>query len=251
MEDSPLFNAGKGSVFNRDGKNEMDACIMDGKTLAAGSVAATTTIKNPIAAAKAVMQQSPHVMMIGKGAEDFARSKGLEIVDPSYFYDEERHRQWENTKRRMDSTGQGFMDLRKEYKYGTVGAVALDKNGNLAAGTSTGGMSMKKFGRVGDSPIIGAGNYANNATCAVSCTGHGEYFIRAVVSHDISALIEYKGYTVEKATEEVLGKVARLGGNGGIIALDSSGNLTMKFNTEGMYRGYQRSGGKKEILIYK
>ena len=251
LEDSPLFNAGKGSVFNSEGRNEMDAAIMDGKTLNAGSIAAATTIKNPISAAKAVMLQSPHVMMIGKGAEDFAKLKGLEIVDPSYFYDEERHKQWEKVKQQMDSSGHGFMDLKKEYKYGTVGAVALDKNGNIAAGTSTGGMTFKKYGRVGDSPIIGAGTYANNNTCAVSCTGYGEYFIRSVASHDISALMEYKNLSVESATEEVLNKIAKLGGTGGIIALDRRGHFTMKFNTEGMYRGYIRANGTKEVLIYK
>jgi len=189
LEDSPLFNAGKGSVFTDEGKNEMDASIMDGKTLKAGAVAGVTTIKNPISAARKVMDKSPHVMMIGQGAEKFAKEKGLEIVDPSYFFDQKRWEQYQKAKGK---------------KFGTVGVVALDKNGNLAAGTSTGGMMNKKYGRVGDSPIIGAGTYANNNTCAVSCTGHGEYFIRNVVAYDIAALMDYKGWSVEKAAKYVV-----------------------------------------------
>lgn len=251
MEDSPLFNAGKGAVFNSEGKNEMDAAIMDGKTLGAGSVAGTSIIKNPISAAKAVMQKSPHVMMTGKGADDFARQKGLETVDPSYFYDEERHKQWEKVKRSMDSSGHSFFNIKQELKYGTVGAVALDKNGNLAAGTSTGGMTFKRYGRIGDSPIIGAGTYANNNSCAVSCTGYGEYFIRTVAAHDIAAQVEYKGLGVEEAAQNTLDKIQKLGGDGGMIVLDNKGNFTFKFNTAGMYRASMDDKRKKEILIYK
>lgn len=257
MEDSPLFNAGKGAVFTHDGKNELDASIMDGKTLKAGAVAGVITIKNPINAAKAVMEESEHVMLTGKGAEQFAKQCGLTLVDPSYFYTEDR---WEGLQKalRDDSLkagkdkgfirqGTGFPD----YKFGTVGAVALDKYGNMAAGTSTGGMTNKKFGRIGDSPIIGAGTYANNKTVAVSCTGWGEYFIRNVVAYDLSAMMEYKNYTVRQAGNAVIKKVGDRGGNGGLIALDKKGNMAMPFNTEGMYRAAITSDGTIEIYIYK
>lgn len=256
LEDSPLFNAGKGAVFNNAGENELDASIMDGKTLAAGSVAGVKTIKNPISAAIAVMQKSPHVMLAGKGADEFAKNAGLEIVDNSYFKDEKRYQQWQKHKAKEDSIskakGSGYLAPLGDAKFGTVGCVALDKNGNLAAGTSTGGMSNKKFGRVGDSPIIGAGTYANNKTCAVSATGHGEYFIRLGVARDISALMEYKKYNVKKASEEVIyTKLTELGGTGGVIALDKDGNIAMPFNTAGMYRGYIDVKGNKQLLIYK
>ncbi len=261
LEDSPLFNAGKGSVFTSDGKNEMDAAVMDGKTLKAGAVAGVRTIKNPVSAARAVMEKSVHVMMIGKGAEKFAKESGLEIVDTSYFFDQKRWDQLqkvkeEEKKRKSDSTRTGLVNpLDFEFsdkKFGTVGAVALDKNGNLAAATSTGGMTNKKFGRVGDSPIIGAGTYANNKTCAVSCTGHGEYFIRNVVAYDISALMEYKGMTLEQAANEVvMQKLKVQGGEGGLIAIDAKGNITTPFNTPGMYRGFVLSDGKATVKIYQ
>ena len=243
MEDSPLFNAGKGAVFTNAGKNELDASIMDGKNLMAGSVAGVTTIKNPITAAHAVMTRSEHVMLAGKGAEKFAEEQGLEIVDPSYFFDSTRYQQYLDRKKNEE---------KPEQKFGTVGAVALDQYGNIAAGTSTGGMSNKKYGRVGDSPIIGAGTYANNKTCAVSATGWGEFFIRLSVAHDIAAMMEYGGFSLQAAADSVIhGKLAALGGDGGIIALDRLGNISMTFNTEGMYRGYITKKGEAKVLIYK
>lgn len=267
MEDSPLFNAGKGAVFTNEGKNELDASVMDGSNLKAGAIAGVTTIKNPIRAAIAVMDKSPHVMMTGKGADLFAKEQGLEIVDPSYFYTEARHKALlkakESEKIELDHTEQPTKDKPKTgyndsmiftegKKFGTVGCVALDKFGNLAAGTSTGGMTNKRYGRVGDAPIIGAGTYANNATCAVSATGHGEYFIRSVVAYDISALMEYKGLSLQNAADEVvMKKLVTIGGEGGIIALDRNGNIAMPFNSEGMYRGYIRGNGDSQIMIYK
>lgn len=255
MEDSPLFNAGKGSVFNNDGKNEMDAAIMDGSNLKAGSVAGVHLIKNPVLAARAVMEKSEHVMLIGEGAEKFAKEKGLEIVDANYFYDEYRYQQFlkakEMQKIEMDHSD-SVKTKNKPDKHGTVGAVAVDKNKNLAAATSTGGMTNKKYGRVGDAPIIGAGTYANNNSCAVSCTGHGEYFIRAVVAHEISSLIEYKNLPVKEASEFVImDKLKKMGGEGGAIVLDKAGNAALPFNTEGMYRGYITSDGKIYTGIYK
>jgi beta-aspartyl-peptidase (threonine type) len=261
MEDSPLFNAGKGAVFTNAGKNELDASIMDGNTLKAGAIAGVTTIKNPITVARMVMEKSEHVMMVGKGAEQFAKEKGAQIVGPSYFHTDIRYQQLQNIKAeektQLDhSEEKGSLDeeqsLFEGKKFGTVGAVALDQFGNLAAGTSTGGMTNKRYGRVGDAPIIGAGTYANNQTCAVSATGHGEYFIRSVVAYDVSALMEYKKVNVKQAGEEVvMQKLVKLGGEGGIIALDNKGNFTMPFNSEGMYRGYIKADGKSEILIYK
>jgi len=259
LEDSPLFNAGKGSVFTHEGKNEMDAAIMDGRTKMAGSVAGVTTIKNPISAARAVMEKSEHVMLVGRGAEVFARRAGLEIVPPSYFYTKER---WEGLKQAIKqdsikavinraSKGVKLGAENHDDKFGTVGAVALDKSGNLAAGTSTGGMTNKKYGRVGDAPIIGAGTYANNATAGISCTGWGEYYIRNVVAYDISAMMEYKNMTVAAAAKAAIEKVGDMGGDGGLIALDKKGNVTMAFNTEGMYRGTITENGKIEVLIYK
>ena len=245
MEDSPLFNAGKGAVFTAEGKNEMDASIMDGKSLKAGAVASVTTIKNPISAARAVMDKSKHVLLIGAGAEIFAHDQGLKIVDPSYFYTKERWDELQKTRELQKST---TGDTAK--KHGTVGAVALDQDGNLAAGTSTGGMTNKMKGRVGDSPLIGAGTYANNNTCAVSCTGHGEYFIRNVVAYDISALMEYKNLPLEEATNyEVKEKLKNQGASGGLIAVDKNGNIAMPFNTEMMFRGFIDSEGRTEILI--
>jgi beta-aspartyl-peptidase (threonine type) len=237
MEDSPLFNAGKGAVFTHEGHNELDASVMDGSSLAAGAVAGVTDIRNPIAAARAVMEQSSHVMLTGKGASEFAAEKGLEIVDPSYFREESRFRELQRV-------------LERE-KHGTVGCVALDKNGNLAAGTSTGGMTNKRYNRIGDAPVIGAGTYANNATCAVSATGHGEFFIRYTVAHDISALMEYKGLTLDEAAREVVNKkLVKAGGTGGVISVDGTGNISMPFNTEGMYRGYRTADGKTGVFIY-
>ncbi len=265
MEDSPLFNAGKGAVFTNEGKNELDAAIMNGKNLAAGSVASVTTIKNPITAARAVMERSEHVMMIGPGAEKFAQQQGLEIVDPSYFHTDDR---WNSLQRikKQDSLkteldhgskkSASEIDIKqpgnRDHKYGTVGAVALDQQGNLAAATSTGGMTNKKFGRVGDAPIIGAGTYANNATCAISCTGWGEFFIRLVVAKTVSDLMEYKNLSLKAAADElIMKKVPQLGGDGGLIAVDKNGNITMPFNTEGMYRGYIKPDGKAVVKIYK
>ncbi|MCK4879505.1 MAG: isoaspartyl peptidase/L-asparaginase [Bacteroidales bacterium] len=238
MEDNPLFNAGKGAVFTSEGKNELDASIMSGQDLNAGAVAGVTNIKHPISAARAVMEQSEHVMMAGKGASVFAEEVGLEIVDPSYFYTERRFKSYQKA-------------IAKD-KHGTVGCVALDKAGNLCAGTSTGGMTNKKYGRIGDSPIIGAGTYANNATCGVSGTGHGEYFIRWTVAHQISVLMEYKGYDVESAAREVVEKtLAEAGGEGGVICLDSYGRPAMVTNTSGMFRAYGNSEGERVVAIFK
>ena len=260
MEDNPLFNAGKGAVFTHEGKNEMDAAIMDGKTLKAGAVAGVTNIKNPITAARAVMDKSGHVVMAGKGAEQFAAQQGCIIVDPSYFFTEDRWQALQKAKA-DDSlkpferdTSKSFLKQseNKDYKYGTVGCVALDVYGNLAAGTSTGGMTNKKFGRIGDSPIIGAGTYANNSTCAISCTGYGEYFIRLVMAKSVSDRMELGHETLQQAANEmIMHKLGDLGGDGGLIAVDKNGNISMPFNTTGMYRGYMTSDGKKEIKIYK
>lgn len=236
MEDNPLFNAGKGAVFTHDGRNELDASIMDGSNLAAGAVAAVTDIKNPISAARAVMTKSPHVLLSGAGASEFAREQGLEIVTPDYFF----------TKERWDK----HQEILKKEKYGTVGCCALDRNGNLAAGTSTGGMDNKRYNRIGDTPIIGAGTYANNATCAVSATGHGEYFIRWTVAHDISALMEYKGLSLEEAAELVVnGKLLKAGGSGGIIGVDRKGNVAMTFNSAGMMRAFATADGKEGVYL--
>ncbi|MBL4716222.1 MAG: beta-aspartyl-peptidase [Bacteroidetes bacterium] len=262
MEDSPLFNAGKGAVFTHDGKNEMDASIMDGKTLNAGAVSSITCIKNPIQLARSVMEKSPHVMLTGDGAEQFAKENGFEFVDPSYFHTEFRWNQLEKAKQsdvalldHSDNVGEDnsiYDEIQKEKKFGTVGAVALDKHGNLAAATSTGGMTNKQFGRVGDSPIIGSGTYANNNTCAVSCTGHGEYFMRAVVAYDISAMIEYNDKSIEDAANEVImKKQVDLGGEGGIIAVDKNGNIALTFNSAGMYRGFVKADGNIQVDIYK
>lgn len=319
MEDNPLFNAGKGAVFTNEGKNELDAAIMNGKTLAAGSVAGVTTIKNPISAARAVMEKSPHVMMAGPGAEKFAKQQGLDIVDPSYFYTEDRWKGLQRAKK-LDSATNFIMhydsiqttrvkemrylnqslkdrdpekykeiknrtdqlekelkrdaDLfqffkkemltdsvrkssilqqeNKDNKYGTVGAVALDRRGNLAAATSTGGMTNKKFGRIGDAPIIGAGTYANNKTVAISGTGWGEYFIRLVMAKSISDMMEFGKMTLRTAaTEMVMKRLPALGGDGGLIAVDKSANIAWPFCTEGMYRGYIREDGKGVVKIYK
>ncbi|MCX6169550.1 MAG: isoaspartyl peptidase/L-asparaginase [Ignavibacteriales bacterium] len=245
MEDSPLFNAGKGAVLTEKGVAELDASIMDGKNLMAGAVAGVRHIKNPINLARLVMEKSSNVMMVGDGAEEFGKENNIEMVDPSYFITKER---WESYQKMLKKEE----ERKKAEKHGTCGAVALDKNGNLAAGTSTGGMMMKKFGRVGDSPIIGAGTYANNNTCAVSATGYGEYFIRLGVAKDISALMEYKNFSLKDAANEVImNKLGKLGGDGGIIAIDKNGNVAMPFNTEGMYRGQYLNGEQPVVKIYK
>lgn len=251
MENSPLFNAGKGAVFTSNGINELDASIMEGKTLNAGSVARLTRIKNPITLARFVMDSSKHVMMVGDGAEQYAQASGFELVDPSYFYTERRMRSLQRIQKR--DTGE---DIELQYpddtKFGTVGCVALDKEGNLAAGTSTGGITNKKFGRVGDSPIIGAGTYANNNTCAISATGDGEFFIRNMVAYDISAMMEYKGFSItEAANISIHQKVEAMKAKGGVIGIDKNGNITLTFNTPGMYRGYITNEGKPTVLIYK
>jgi beta-aspartyl-peptidase (threonine type) len=258
MEDSPLFNAGKGAVFTNAETNELDASIMDGQTLNAGASAGTTTVRNPINLARIIMDKSPHVMMAGIGADTYAKEQGLTIVDSAYFYTENRFnalkRAMEREKIELDHDDkQAFYDPEiKDSKFGTVGCAALDKNGNLAAGTSTGGMTNKRYGRVGDAPIIGAGTYANNNSCAVSSTGWGEYFIRSMVAYDISALMQYKGVTLEEAAREVIHtKVADLGGDGGIVAIDKNGNMVAEFNTAGMYRATMNDKGELKIGIYK
>ena len=253
MEDSPLFNAGRGAVFTNEGKNELDASIMDGSNLMAGSVAGVTTIKNPITAAYAVMTLSEHVMLVGQGAEKFADEQGLERVDPSYFFDSTRYKQFLRLKQKELGTEANLVDpYTKDKKFGTVGAVALDQYGNIAAGTSTGGMNNKKYGRVGDAPIIGAGTYADNSSCGVSATGWGEYFIRLSVAHDISSMMKYAGLALDEAADSVvMKKVPALGGDGGIVALDRAGTISMKFNTDGMYRGYIKKKGEGKTFIYK
>lgn len=267
MEDDPHFNAGKGSVFTHDERNEMDASIMRGKDLMAGAVAGATRTRNPIKAAQAVMNHSEHVMLSGAGANAFAREQGLEMAPPSYFLVDERLERLreikarENQKQeldhdqykdRKDDNGSGSIHPEMPEKFGTVGAVALDHMGNLCAGTSTGGMTNKRYNRIGDSPVIGAGTYANNRTCAVSCTGHGEYFIRLAVAHEVNALMEHKGWDVEKSSHYVVHeKLEKLGGEGGLIALDRRGNMAMPFNTPGMFRGYVTADGKITVLIFK
>jgi beta-aspartyl-peptidase (threonine type) len=271
MEDNPLFNAGKGAVFTNEGKNELDAAIMNGKNLAAGAVAGVTVIRNPITAARAVMEKSGHVMMVGPGAEKFARLNGITIVEPSYFYTENRWKSLERMRRddslkmqpdHGDTASKpktSYSDpADKNWKYGTVGAVALDVSGNLAAATSTGGMSNKKFGRVGDAPLIGIGTYANNATCAISCTGWGEYFIRLGMAKTISDMMEFGKFSLKNASEGMimkrlpaLGKTDGELADGGLVAVDKNGNISMPFNSAGMYRGYIDKDGKMVIQIYK
>lgn len=258
LEDSPLFNAGKGAVFTHEETNELDASVMDGKTLNAGAVAGVKRIKNPIDLAVSVMNDSPHVMLVGEGAETFAKTQGFDFVEKEYFFVQDRYNSLQRIKKtdktQLDHDAQANIDdpITNDYKYGTVGAAALDKHGNLAAGTSTGGMTNKRWGRVGDAPIIGAGTYANNATCAVSATGWGEFFMRSVVAYDISALMEYKGLSLEEAAREVIQKkVPELGGDGGIIAIDKDGNIVMEFNTEGMYRASMNAKGELHVAMYK
>ncbi len=250
LENSPHFNAGKGAVFTNAGTNELDASIMDGKTQNAGAVGGVSIVKNPITAARAVMEISDHVMLSGKGADQFAKEQGLEIVDNKYFHTDRR---WESLQKALERDRNSEILIQKNSSsyFGTVGAAALDKNGNLAAGTSTGGMTNKKYNRIGDSPIIGAGTYANNNTCAISSTGHGEYFIRYAVAYDISAMVEYAGKPFVEAADYVINqKLKENGGTGGVIGLDKYGNVAMPFNTAGMYRGYVKDG-EREVLIYK
>lgn len=243
LEDCPLFNAGKGAVFTHDGKNELDAAIMDGNGLRAGAIAGVTDVKNPISTARLVMEKSKHVLLIGKGASKFAKAQGAEIVDSSYFFTE---KSWNSLQKALKKENE------EEKKKGTVGCVAMDKNGNLAAATSTGGMTNKQFGRVGDVPIIGAGTYANNNTCAISATGHGEFFIRYTVAHDISALIEYKGLSLQDAVNLVVNdKLVKAGGVGGLIAVDKYGNLMLTMNSSGMFRAFANSKGDQGVAIFK
>lgn len=265
LEDCPLFNAGKGAVFNNAGTHEMDASIMSGKDLSAGAVSLIKRVKNPISLARSVMERSEHVFLCGDGAEEFAKQMNLEFAGDEYFHDAFRFEQWKKAQETEGSfldhnlnaeVGMQNSELNtentKDKKFGTVGAVALDKDGNLAAATSTGGMTNKKFGRVGDSPIIGAGTYANNNTCAISCTGHGELFIRSVVAYDVSALMEYKNLSLREACEEVvMKKLVKIGGEGGLIAIDKNGNIELPFNSEGMYRAMKNGSGVEKVEIYK
>ncbi len=257
LENSPLFNAGKGAVFTYDGTNELDASIMVGNNINAGAVAGVKNVKNPISLARKVMENSPHVLLSGLGASTFAKEQGLEMVDSSYFFTENRYQALQRVKEKMEAeqthdVKTAFYDPEiKDSKYGTVGCVALDKNGNITAGTSTGGMTNKRWNRIGDTPIIGSGTYANNKTCGVSSTGWGEYFIRAQVAYDISALMEYKNLTLKEATTEVIQhKLKKLGGTGGVVALDKDGNMSFEFNTAGMYRASMNDKGELTVKIY-
>jgi len=257
LEDSPLFNAGHGAVLNAEGECELDAAIMDGRTRAAGAVAGVRHIRNPIKLARDVMERSPHVMLIGAGAERFANTLGHATVPNDYFITARRRAQWQRARelesRRQDTTfweEKVRLEAPDDRKFGTVGAVALDRHGNIAAATSTGGMTNKKFGRVGDSPIIGAGTYADNRTCAVSATGHGEYFIRAVVAHDIAARMAHRGESLAEAANAAIAGVGELGGTGGVIAVDTHGNVALPFNTPGMYRAWRKSSGESAVEIF-
>jgi L-asparaginase / beta-aspartyl-peptidase len=255
LEDNVLFNAGKGSVFTNLGEHEMDASLMNGADAAAGAVAGIKQVKNPVLLAREVMEQSQHVFLCGQGAMDFARERGVTMEPDDYFYSELRYQQWQQVKDSddymMDHSNLSKKKEEREKKFGTVGAVACDRHGNLAAGTSTGGMTNKKFGRVGDSPIIGAGTYANNNTCAISCTGHGELFIKAVAAFDVHALMAYKNVNLEEAMREVVMEtLRRIGGEGGMIGVDKEGRAYGIFNSEGMYRGIRSSDGREEIAIY-
>ena len=248
LENEPLFNAGRGAVFTNDGRHEMDAAIMEGKSLRAGAVTSIRNVRNPVSLALAVMEQSEYVFLSGNGAEDFAKKVNLPFEPDSYFDTELRRGQWMAVK----DSDTVLLDHKEIKKFGTVGAVALDAHGNLAAATSTGGMTNKRFGRIGDSPVIGAGTYANNNTCAISCTGHGEYFIRSVVAYDISCLMEYKGLSLHEACRiVVMDKLVKMGGEGGLIAIDKSGNIELPFNSDGMYRGWKKNGEKIGTAIYK
>lgn len=252
LENNILFNAGKGSVFTNTGTHEMDASIMDGRDLSAGAVAAVKNIRNPVELANAVMKKSEHVFLIGNGAEEFAKQNGIGFETDEYFFSEFRYKQLEKAKRLNETALDHDININDKEKFGTVGAVACDANGNLAAATSTGGMTNKQWGRVGDSPIIGAGTYANNKTCAISCTGHGEPFIRAVTAYDVSCLMEYKGLSLEDAMNVVvMDKLMKIDGDGGMIGVDAKGNTSLIFNSEGMYRALYSSDGAREVAIYR
>jgi beta-aspartyl-peptidase (threonine type) len=256
LEDNLLFNAGRGSVFTKKGVQEMDAAIMDGQTLKAGAITGVRNVRNPIQLAYEVMTESNHVFLSGKGANDFAIKRGLKLEPDDYFFSQFRYDQWKEIRDSdtysLDHTHQDLNELMKDKKFGTVGAVAIDTDGNIAAATSTGGMTNKKYGRIGDSPVIGAGTYANNKTCGISCTGHGELFIRSVAAYDVSALMEYKGMSLQKAMDEVVHKkLVAINGAGGMIGVDFNGNTAMVFNTAGMYRAMMNQDGDKTIGIYK
>lgn len=255
MEDCPLFNAGKGAVFTKKGVNELDAAIMDGSTLDAGAVAGVRNVRNPVELADEVRLHSGHVFLSGKGANDFAIKQGIKLEPDDYFYSQYRYDQWREIRDsdfyQLDHKGDTLVGLMKDKKFGTVGAVACDDKGNIAAATSTGGMTNKRFGRIGDSPMIGTGTYANNKTCGISCTGHGEIFIKAVAAYDISCLMEYKNLNLQEACEEVvLRKLVAMEGEGGLIGVDAKGNVALVFNSAGMYRGFKTSDGNEEIAIY-
>lgn len=252
MEDSPLFNAGRGAVFTYDGINELDASVMDGKDQKAGAVSGVRTVRHPISAARKVMENSPHVLLTGAGADEFAKEQCLEIVENEWFRDSLRYQRWLDAKAKEKNGPQGGLEPDLMKKFGTVGVVVLDKAGNLAAGTSTGGMNMKRWGRVGDSPLIGAGTWADNNTCAISCTGHGEYFIRYAVAHEVAARMEHGGQSLQKAADEVVnGVLKEAGGEGGLIGIDRKGNFVMTFNTSGMFRGSFMEGGKPMTAIFR
>jgi len=251
LEDDPMFNAGRGAVFSHEGKNELDAGIMDGKTMKAGAVASVTVIKNPISAARAVMEKTRHVLLVAKGAEQFAKEAGLDIVDPSYFYTEKRWQDLQKALKKEKADKSGSFAYPRQTHWGTVGAVALDNRGNLAAGTSTGGLTNKRFGRVGDSPIIGAGTYADNEGAAISCTGVGEYFIRFVAAHEVDALVRYKGYPIQKAADTVInGRLKAAGGEGAMIGLDPKGNLAISSNAEGIFHAWVTEDGTVHSGIF-
>lgn len=248
LEDDPLFNAGRGAVFTHDGTHEMDASIMSGEDLRAGAVAAVGGVKHPVTLARLVMEKTEHVLLCGSGAEEFAREVGCELAPPEYFFTEFRHEQL----LRARDEGQVMLDHAPAKKFGTVGAVARDSRGHLAAATSTGGMTNKRFGRVGDTPLVGAGTYADDRTCAVSCTGHGEFFIRAVSAYDVACLMKYKGLSLGEACEQVVGVTLReMGGEGGLIAVDHEGNVALPFNSEGMYRAWVTSEMGVQVAIYR
>jgi len=256
LEDNVLFNAGRGSVFTKKGVQEMDAAIMDGSDLSAGAVAGVRNVRNPIELAMEVMRNSNHVFLSGKGANDFAIKQGVKLEPDEYFFSQFRYDQWkairDSDNYSLDHTHHHLEELMRDKKFGTVGAVACDANGNLAAATSTGGMTNKKYGRIGDSPMIGSGTYANNATCAISCTGHGEMFIRAVAAYDVSCLMEYKGFTLQQAMDKVVNeKLVTIQGEGGMIGVDALGNAALVFNSAGMYRGFKNNRGQQEVAIYK